>query len=88
GISVLAFDNYFTGNLTDSIDGRIFTPSLPKFDVSAPPVDGVDPFGLATLTVMAVPGGDAASPSQDGLLFFYRSANKGLEADAIAVQQN
>lgn len=88
GISVLAFDNYFTGNLTDSIDGRIFTPSLPRFDVSAPPAAGVDPFGLATLTVMAVPGGDAASPSQDGLLFFYRSANKGLEADAIAVQKN
>ncbi len=87
GISVLAFDNYFTGNLTDSIDGRIFTPSVPKYDVTAPPAAGVDPLSVATLTVMAVPGGDVASPSQDGLLFFYRSANKGLETDMIEVVQ-
>jgi subtilisin family serine protease len=88
GISVLAFDNYFTGNLTDSIDGRIFTPSVPKYDVTAPPAAGVDPLSVATLTVMAVPGGDVASPSQDGLLFFYRSANKGLEADVVPVVQH
>ena len=88
GISVLAFDNYFTGNLTDSIDGRIFTPSVPKYDVTAPPAAGVDPLCVATLTVMAVPGGDVASPSQDGLLFFYRSANKGLEADVVPVVQH
>ncbi|MGE0581905.1 MAG: S8 family serine peptidase [Steroidobacteraceae bacterium] len=88
GISVLAFDNYFTGNLTDSIDGRIFTPSAPKYDVTAPPAAGVGPLSLATLTVMAVPGGDLASPSQDGLLFFYRSANKGLEADVVPVVQH
>lgn len=87
GISVLAFDNYFTGNLTDSIDGRIFTPSLPKFDVTAPPAGGVAPLSLATVNVLAVPGGDVASPSQSGLLFFYRSANQGLEADAIGVEQ-
>jgi hypothetical protein len=88
GISVLAFDNYFTGNLTDSIDGRIFTPSLPKYDVTAPPAAGVDPLSAATLTVMSVPGGDAASPSQSGLLFFYRNANKGLETDVIEVVQH
>ncbi len=88
GISVLAFDNYFTGNLTDSIDGRIFTLSVPKYDVTAPPAAGVDPLSVATLTVMAVPGGDVASPSQDGLLFFYRSANKGLEADVVPVVQH
>lgn len=88
GISVLAFDNYFTGNLTDSIDGRIFTPSLPKYDVTAPSAAGVAPLSVETLTVIAVPGGDVASPSQDGLLFFYRSANGGLEADAMPVQQN
>lgn len=87
GISVLAFDNYFTGNLTDSIDGRIFTPSLPKFDVSAPAAGGVNPLSVETLTVMSVPGGETASPSQSGLLFFYRSANQGLEADAMAVEQ-
>ncbi len=88
GISVLAFDNYFTGSLTDSIDGKIFTPSLPKYDVTAPPAAGVAPLSAETLTVISVPGGDVASPSQDGLLFFYRSANNGLEADVMPVMKN
>jgi len=86
-ISVLAFDNYFTGALTDYIDGKVFTPGLPRFDVSAPPAAGVAPLSLERLTVTAPEGGDVASPSQEGLLFFYRDANTGLEADAVPVEK-
>ena len=31
GFSVYAFDNYFTGNLTDSIEGMRFTPGAPRY---------------------------------------------------------
>jgi len=86
-ISALAFDNYFTGNLTDSIDGKVFTPGLPRFDVSAPPAAGVVPLSLTMLTVTAPAGGETASPSQEGLLFFYRDANVGLEADVVPVEK-
>ncbi|MBX3694353.1 MAG: S8 family serine peptidase [Steroidobacteraceae bacterium] len=86
-ISAYAFDNYFTGNLTDYIEGKVYTPALPRFDVSLPPPAGINPLSLTTLTVTAPAGGAAASPSQEGLLFFYRDGNAGLEADAIAVEQ-
>ncbi|HNR21574.1 MAG TPA: S8 family serine peptidase [Steroidobacteraceae bacterium] len=86
-ISALAFDNYFTGNLTDYIDGKVFTPGLPRFDVSAPPAAGVAPLSLTMLTVTAPEGGETASPSQEGLLFFYRDANVGLEADVVPVEK-
>lgn len=86
-ISALAFDNYFTGSLTDSIDGKVFTLGLPRFDVSAPPAAGVAPLSLVRLTVTAPAGGDTASPSQEGLLFFYRDGNEGLEADVVPVEK-
>ena len=66
--SIFAFDNYFTGNLTDSIENMTFTLATPRFTGSGVPATGVPVGGTSTLTVSSVAGGDAASPSQKGLL--------------------
>ena len=71
--SVYAFDNYFTGNLTDAIEGMTYTLDTPRFAPSSPaPV--VPAGGSVTLGVAGVAGGDAKSPSQSGLLLMYRDA--------------
>jgi hypothetical protein len=81
---VAAFDNYFTGNLTDSIGGMVFTPGTPRFTIDA--VSGSLPaLSVFNATVTAVPGGDVASPSQSGILFLYGDAKSRLEADAVKV---
>ena len=71
--SIYAFDNYFTGNLTDAIEGMTFTLDTPRFapsaDVGAVPVGSEVSVGVAS-----VPGGDLKSPSQRGLLLMYRDA--------------
>jgi len=83
--SVYAFDNYFTGNLTDSIVGMTYTASTPRFVASGIPGTGVPVGGSSTLNIQAVPGGDFASPSQTGLLLMYRDGRTQREADAISV---
>ncbi len=80
--SVYAFDNYFTGNLTDAIQNMTYTPSTPRFtasDVTVPPG------GAAPLVVQSVAGGNTASPSQSGLLLFYSDGRRKNEAQTIAV---
>ena len=41
GIDVFAFDNYFSGNLTDEITGMRFTPGIPRFGVVGLPFGSV-----------------------------------------------
>jgi minor extracellular serine protease Vpr len=88
---VLAFDNYFTGNLTDNIGDDIhpmtFTLGKPRFatDGGTGFASLIVPIGASgPLPVTKVAGGDAASPSQSGILLRYRDA-KGIEADAVTV---
>jgi minor extracellular serine protease Vpr len=83
--SVLAVDDYFTGNITDSITNMVFTPGVPKFFGSGLPAAGVPARRSAQLTVSRVAGGDTASPSQTGMLLLYRDAAPGREADTINV---
>jgi subtilisin family serine protease len=83
--SVFAFDNYFTGALTDAIVGKTYTAGTPRYAGSGIPPGGVPAGGSSTLTINAVPGGSAASPSQTGLLLMYRDGRPKHEADAIAV---
>jgi len=86
---VLAFDAYFTGNLTDcSPDDcasyHTYTPGKPKYAV-----DDVFPIvpagGRLDLTVRRVSGGGAASPSQIGLLLLYRQAPIERESDSVRI---
>jgi subtilisin family serine protease len=81
--SLFAFDNYFTGDLTDAIVAMQFTPATPRFVASGIPVSGVPAGGVSQLTIAEVPDSEAASPSQTGILLMKRD-NKN-EADAIHV---
>jgi subtilisin family serine protease len=83
--SVYAFDNYFTGNLTDAVEGMTITLGTPKFAGALSPA-AVPSGGTAELQITAPAGGAAASPSQTGLLLMYRNAQPGKEAARILVQ--
>ncbi len=83
--SVLAVDDYFTGNVTDQITNMVFTPGVPKYFGSGIPATGVPARRSSLLTVSKVAGGDKASPSQTGLLLLYRDAAPGQEADVLRV---
>jgi len=84
GVSVYAYDNYFTGSPTDAITGMTYTLGAPRYypDNYAPVV----PQGGSTaLGIFALPGGATASPSQSGLLLMYRDARQQREANAVYV---
>ena len=84
--SVFAFDNYFTGASTDSIEGMTYTPALPRFTAAGVPASGVPVGGTSVVTVQELAGGDLASPSQTGLLFLYRDGVNKKEASIIKVK--
>jgi minor extracellular serine protease Vpr len=84
---VTAFDNYFTGEPTDSISGMKFTPATPKF-TTAIDTGTVAAFRGGSITVDDVPNGDKASPSQSGLLLMYRDARTEAETVTVTVKPN
>ena len=84
--TAVAFDNYFTGEATDVIEGMVFTPGSPKFVGGGVPATGVPAGGASLLSIARLPGGEAASPSQTGLLLMYRDGKNGREADSIGVE--
>lgn len=70
--TVLAIDNYFTGAVTDSIEGQRFTVGGEKYLV--PATTEVGPRDRVTLDVTANPA--AGESTQTGLLLLNRSAAK------------
>lgn len=83
-VSVYAFDNYFTGYLTDAIEGMTYTPAMPRYYTDQ--ISFYVPMGgSVNLNVYAYPGGEVTSPSQSGLLLMYRDAREQRESDAIYV---
>ena len=84
--SVVALDNYFTGTPTDAIQRMTYTVGLPRFFGVGVPAAGVPVGGTSTLTVQEVPGGDAASSSQTGLLLLHRDALRKKESSIIKVR--
>lgn len=85
GIEFFAFDNYFTGDVTDFIGGITYTPATPRYTGSLTVNPVPIGFKTSTLNISAVPGGAAASPSQTGILLNYRDARSKLESQAITV---
>jgi subtilisin family serine protease len=83
--SVFAFDNYFTGSLTDSIVDMTYTPGTPRFSADAISVS-VPVNTVGALPIHAVPGGDVASPSQTGFLLLYRDADAKKESAEIEIK--
>lgn len=82
--SVLAFDNYFTGNLTDEIGPMRYELDNPKFFASAPQLV-VPNGGTSPLTLFATAGYNGNSPSQTGLLFMYTDGKTGQEAATVSI---
>jgi minor extracellular serine protease Vpr len=83
--AVAAFDNYFTGELTDEIGTMTYTPSKPKFIATDVPEGGVAPNSSVTFGTAAVKGGEKASPSQIGLLLMHR-LDAGREATIVRIR--
>ena len=81
---VFVYDNYFSGNLTDSIEGMRFTPGQPRFGIVGEPFGAVAAKTAANLGVATATLPDTLS-SELGLLMMYRR-NEGKEADAIRIR--
>lgn len=82
--AVAAFDNYFTGNLTDVIENMRVTPGTLRYV----PVNGytltIPANEIAPLTIGTPAGGSTASPSQRGFLILVR--NQMTEREGIIVR--
>jgi hypothetical protein len=86
GFNVRAFDNYFTGALTDQITGMRFTPGASRFSA---PADGV-PFGVVPgRSPVGVPCARTTLPrsasTETGLLMMYRT-NAGSESQELVIR--
>lgn len=81
---VLAYDNYFTGAVTDALTGMRFTPATPRYAVAGD-TSPVPVRGQRRLEARAVANGETASPSQTGFLLLYRR-NAGPEVDVVTVR--
>jgi hypothetical protein len=82
--SVLAFDNFYTGNLTDQITGMKYELDMPQmFTTSATFSVPAGSSQLITVTPTSPYNGN--SPSQKGLLFLYTNGKTGQESSNVIV---
>jgi minor extracellular serine protease Vpr len=88
GFSVYAFDNYFTGAMTDAIEGMVYTPSKPRFDAVGLAAGSVlvAPHAKVKVPVVGTPANGASSPSQTGFLLQYRDSDVRNESQAVVVK--
>jgi minor extracellular serine protease Vpr len=81
---VRAFDNYFSGTLTDLVPPATVTLGSPRFFV--PGAFAVAPANATTgVPINRFAPGDTATPSQIGVLLLYSDGKTGAEAEAITV---
>ena len=78
--SVLAGDNYFTGAVTDSIEGMTYQVGSPRFATSADTVS-IPAGGSASVGITAIP----SATEGDGLLLLMRHAEFNEEALTVLV---
>jgi hypothetical protein len=82
--TVVAFDNYFSGLVTDAIGPMRYTVGTPRYDFGGGLGDGAVPPGASvSVPVTAVPGGAAASPSQTGILLMSYAGVQDREAIVV-----
>lgn len=84
GFSVSAYDNYFSGLVSDSITGMVFTPGNERFGVVDLPFGEVASKTSASLGLKTATLPDTVS-TERGLLVMYRR-NAGKEANAIRIR--
>lgn len=81
---VYAFDNYFTGDLTDAVTNMTHTLGTPRYQLALESFSV--PAGFAgSLPVSKPAGGAAASPSQKGVLLMYTDGRSGREVDVVTI---
>jgi subtilisin family serine protease len=84
---VLAYDNYFSGLVSDVVGPMRYTVNTPRYVFAGGLGDGFIPPGASgAAPVAAVAGGAAASPSQSGILLMHYANPQGAEASAIEVK--
>lgn len=81
---VAAFDNYFTGNLTDLIGPMIYELDMPQFFAASAEFT-VPANNSASVAVYPTTPYGGKSPSQTGLLLMYTNGLAGQEAAAVKV---
>jgi minor extracellular serine protease Vpr len=81
GISAFAFDSYFTGLVSDSLGGMVFTPGGARFNAVGDPFGEVPSrsSGRIEISRASVP---ATRSTESGLLIMHRR-NADLEADVL-----
>jgi minor extracellular serine protease Vpr len=85
--TVVGYDNYFSGAITDTIGPMTYTGGTPNYVFDGGLGDGVLPLGgSADVPITAVAGGATASPSQTGILLIHYQAAQGQEATTIEVR--
>jgi hypothetical protein len=82
--SVYAFDNYFTGSLTDAVENMLFTPGNARYAVAGDPFGSVNPRSFTTVPVTTANVPDS-STTESGLLLMYRS-NLLLESEVVRIR--
>lgn len=83
--SVYAFDNYFSGQLTDFAVNMTHTLGTPRY-ASTAGNSLTAPVGFnGSLPISKPAGGATASPSQKGLLLLYYDGRTGREADVVTI---
>lgn len=85
---VLAYDNYFSGVVTDATGPMTYTTGTPRYVFGGGLSSGAIPVGAReNVQVTAVAGGNSASPSQTGILLLHRDNPQGQEASLITVRR-
>lgn len=84
GFSAYAFDNYFTGVLTDSIENMLFTPGQARYETVGSP-SGRVPAGTTAAVPVRATTVPATASSETGLLFLYRR-NAGDESGSVKLR--
>jgi subtilisin family serine protease len=82
--TALAYDNYFSGVVSDAIEGMRFTPGTPRFGVAGDPFGDLGAFAFSSLGITKAAVDDTKS-SELGLLMMYRR-NTGAEAQALRLR--
>ncbi len=84
---VLAYDNYFSGAVTDETGPMTYTTGTPRYVFGGGLSSGSVRVGArGNVQVSAVAGGNSASPSQTGILLLHRDNPQGREASLITVR--
>lgn len=84
GIDLYAFDNYFTGDMTDLVTGMKFTPGSPRYSLTGSPFGTLNNGAAQSLAFTKNEAVTAGQSSETGLLMMYRR-NASQESQAFVI---